>query len=128
MKTFIAAIVLLAVATALIISNALFIDGAADEMLALCDVFPEDADGFYERYDEISAAAEKIFFLWDKYFERFSVTIGFDNIDRVDDAVSDLYAAAKNRDGEAFIPAAIKFGDSLRRLRRLENFNFGRIF
>ena len=64
MKTFIAAIVLLAVATALIISNALFIDGAADKMLALCEKFPSDADGFYERYDEVSAAAEEIFVLW----------------------------------------------------------------
>ena len=128
MKTFIAAIVLLAITAALIVSNVIFVNRTTDKMLSLCDVFPADVGDFDERYEEISTAAEKIFVLWDKCFERFSLTIGFDNIDRVDDAVAELYAAAKNRDGEAFIPAAIKFGDSLRRLRRLENFNFGSIF
>ena len=128
MKTFIAALALLAVLTALIITNAACINGAADEMLALCEAFPRDSEEFNARYEAISAAAEELFDLWDKYFERFSATIGFENIDRADDALTELYAAAKNRDGEAFIPAAMKFKDSVRRLRRLENFNFGSIF
>ena len=60
MKTFIAAIVLLAITAALIVSNEIFVNRATDKMLSLCDVFPADVGDFDERYEEISTAAEKI--------------------------------------------------------------------
>ncbi|MBQ9510653.1 MAG: DUF4363 family protein [Clostridia bacterium] len=128
MKTFIAAIVLLAVTAALIIWNAAYINKIAEQMLLQSECFPHTVKEFDENHEEISAAADAIFSLWDECFGRLSATISFENIDRVDDAVAELYSAAKNHDGEAFIPAAIKFSDALRRLKRLENFNFESIF
>lgn len=128
MKTFIAAIVLLALTAGLTTWNAVYINETSGQMLDHAASFPQTVDEFEENYSEISDAAEAIFSLWDKSFGRLSAVISFDNIDRVDDAVTELCSAARNHNGESFLPAAMKFRDALSRLKKLESFNSESIF
>lgn len=123
MKTFLGAVAIFLVIIAFVIMNMVHIEKLAGEMLSLCEALPRDTDEFLRDHDRVMADVERLWTLWDKSVERFALTIGYDNIDRADDALTELYFSAKNRDGEMFVTAAGKFYDALRRLRELEQFN-----
>ncbi len=127
MKTFIVSVLLLCAVLTFIVFNTTYICSRSDEMLETVDSLPQSKEDFEA---DISAAFEKtqkLWDLWDKTIDKFAYTIGYSHIDRADDSIAELYAAAKNGDGESFIPAAMKFKDCLTRLKKLESFDFSSI-
>lgn len=128
MKAFVIALILLALVLVFALLNMSYINACTGEMLDIAAAFPKTADDFDADYQATLEAAEHLWALWDKNIDRLALTVGYDSIDRIDEAMSELYRAAGNHDGEQFTTAALKFADSLRRLRELENFNAGSIF
>lgn len=127
MKTFIVSVLLLCAVLTFIVFNTTYICSHSNEMLEIVDSLPQSKEDFEA---DISAAFEKtqkLWDLWDKTIDKFAYTIGYSHIDRADDAAAELYAAAKNGDGESFITAALKFKDCLTRLKKLESFDFSSI-
>ena len=127
MKTFIVSVLLLCAVLTSIVFNTTYICSRSDEMLETVDSLPQSKEDFEA---DISAAFEKtqkLWDLWDKTIDKFAYTIGYSHIDRADDSIAELYAAAKNGDGESFITAAMKFKDCLTRLKKLESFDFSSI-
>ena len=120
MKTFIVSVLLLCAVLTFIVFNTTYICSRSDEMLETVDSLPQSKEDFEA---DISAAFEKI----QKTIDKFAYTIGYSHIDRADDSIAELYAAAKNGDGESFITAAMKFKDCLTRLKKLESFDFSSI-
>lgn len=97
-------------------------------MLDIAEALPDEVSDFEADYDAVLSETERLWEIWDKNADRLSLTINYDNINRSDDAIAELYTAAKNHDGELFVTAALKFSDNLKRLRKLENFDPGSIF
>ncbi len=128
MKTFIIALSLLLVVVAFALINMIYISGCVGEMLDIAENLPKNKDEFEANYQAPLDSAEHLWAIWDSNIERLAYTVSYETIDRADDAMSDLYRAAQNRDGEEFTAAVLKFADSIRRLRELENFNANSIF
>ena len=98
MKTFIVSVLLLCAVLTFIVFNTTYICSRSDEMLETVDSLPQSKEDFEA---DISAAFEKtqnLWDLWDKTIDKFAYTIGYSHIDRADDSIAELYAAAKNGD------------------------------
>lgn len=95
MKTFIVSVLLLCAVLTFIVFNTTYICSRSDEMLETVDSLPQSKEDFEA---DISAAFEKtqkLWDLWDKTIDKFAYTIGYSHIDRADDSIAELYAAAK---------------------------------
>ena len=124
MKTFAVSLLLICAVIAFTVFNTVCIVGRSNEMLAIADSLPQTKSDFEADIPSALEKTEELWSIWDKTIDRFAYTIGYSHIDRADDAIAELYAAAKNGAGASFVPAAIKFRDALSRLKRLESFDF----
>lgn len=127
MKTFIISVLLLCAVLTFTIFNSAYICSRSDEMLEAVGSLPQSKEDFAADIPSALEKTQKLWNLWDKTIDRFACTIGYGHIDRADDAIAELYAAAKNGDGESFVTAAMKFKDCLTRLKKLESFDIGSI-
>lgn len=122
MKTFLVSLVLTAAVLTFVICNSLYIGGKIEELLAIAEELPADADAF-----EADAAAEEkmeqLWTLWDESFERIAFTSGYENLNRADDAILTMYISFQNRNADDFTIARMTFCDGLKRLKMLESFS-----
>ena len=125
MKTSIVSLLLLCAVLTFIIFNTAYIGHLSDEMLSLAEDLPGTKEAFEADISSALEKTQKLWDLWDKTIDKFTFTIGYGHIDRTDDAIIELYSAAKNGDGDSFITAAAKFCDCLTRMKKLESFDFG---
>lgn len=127
MKTFIVSLLLICVVIAFTVTNTVYIVGRSNEMLEIAGALPKNKTDFEKDIPSAIEKAEQLWSIWDKTIDRFAYTIGYGHIDRADDAIAELYAAAKNGDGDSFVTAALKFRDALSRMKKLESFDFDSI-
>ena len=128
MKTFIASIAIIMAVLTFVICNAAIVTGKIDELLTIAEALPADADAFDEAYDALAGEMERLRALWDKTMPFLAVTVGYDNLNRADEAFVSLYVNYENRNGDDFTVARMHFCDGLRRLRMLEGFHPNGIF
>lgn len=127
MKTFIISLLLLGAVLTFTVLNTMYICSRSDAMLEIVDSLPQSKKDFDTDTPAALEKAQRLWNIWDETIDRFAYTIGYSHIDRADDSIAELYAAAKNGDGESFITAAMKFKDCLTRLKKLESFDFSSI-
>ncbi len=120
MKTFIIALLIMALVLCFVIWNSISITKKIDALLKLAQSFPDNAEAFESHSTAIAADVEKFYALWDKTITRLAYTSGYENLNRADAAVILLYAGYQNRCATDFVNARYDFIDALSRLRELE--------
>ena len=123
MKTFITALLIMAVVLTFVICNTVYITGKIDAMLTLAESLPADADAFDADYDNTKQVVEQLWEMWDSSIDAIAFTAGYDNINRADDAITTLCISYQNQNGDDFSVARQSFCDSIKRLRKLESFH-----
>ncbi len=127
MKTFLAAVTILAAVISFTVWNAIDLQKTFEEMLTLAQSLPFEAEDF-KRDRETEITVDKLYRLWDKNFNRIAFTSGYENCNRADEAISALFIHYKNGNASDFTHARLVFWDSICRLKMLENFHFDSIF
>ncbi len=123
MKAFLAALTALLVLTALVAVNSVLICRRIDRLLQAAELLPEsDVSG-----EEAKEAVEALYSLWDVTVEPLSLTVGYQLIDRADDAVEEMISAVKS-DGGSYVQARRRFIDALKRMRKLQGLTFTGVF
>ena len=124
MKAFIVSLAALVILAAAVTVNSVFICGRIDEIMSCAELLPEldpSADGARE-------TSERLYALWDRTVEPLSYTVGYQLIDRADDAIEEIAAAiAAGTDGN-YASARRRFIDSLKRMRKLQGLTFTGVF
>lgn len=128
MKTFICALVIVFALCGCVVLNMISINKTIDEMLDIACSVPERDSDISEDFSDISESVEKLWELWDKKIAKLAFTVGYDDINRADDAMSELYTSYITKTKDSFITARMKFIDAIRRIRQMENFNLHSIF
>ena len=127
MKTFIASIIILALLISLVFGFSHVIVERISELTLLALGLPQSADGF-DAESELAEKTEKLFSLWSRSMEFLPYTISYDMLDRADEAVLALSAAAEARCCEDFLSARLRFLDAMQRLNALFGFSLSSIF
>lgn len=128
MKTFVCALIIVCILTACVVLNMAMLNRMIDEMLDIAYSFPENDDGIADDFSNISESVEKFWDLWDKNITKISYTISYDDINRADDAINELYTSCITKTKDTFITSRMKAIDALRRIRQMENFNLQSLF
>ena len=128
MKTFIASLSIIMAVLIFVICNAATVTGKLNVLLEITEALPADAEAFDAEADDIADEVERLRVLWDETMPYLSLTVGYDNLNRTDEAFIALYVSYGNRNGDDFTVARMHFFDGLRRLRMLEGFHPSGIF
>lgn len=128
MKTFICALVIVCILTGVVVLNMLSINRTVDEMLDIASSVPENDDDIADDFSDVAEKIEKLWELWDKKITKLAYTVGYDDINRADDAMCELYTSYVTKSKDSFITARLKFIDAVRRIKQMENFNPHSIF
>lgn len=118
MKTFIGALVTLAVLTGLVIGNTVYIQDKTADLLAACDGLPETADG-----DGFDDAFGKINGIWDGCRGVICLSVSHAEAEMIDEALTELDARRRAGDGAGYVSARAKLLDEIRELGRTESFS-----
>ena len=127
MKTFIASIIILALLISLVFGFSHIICERLAEICLLALGLPQSAEGFDSEV-ELLEKTEKLFSLWSRSMEFLPYTISYDMLDRADEAVLALFAAAEARCCEDFLAARLRFLDSVQRLHAIFGFSLSSVF
>lgn len=128
MRTFIVSLVILTLIAVLVIWNAVYIGSTADALLTLAESLPADKDAFERGGEDAALIMDSLYRLWDDRFPRLSFIVGYDNINRADDAVLQMRVCFDNDNADDFCVVQAIFCDGIRRLQSLEGFSFHGIF
>lgn len=128
MKTFICALVIVCILTGVVVLNMLSINRTVDEMLDIASSVPEHDDDIADDFSDVADKIEKLWELWDKKITKLAYTVGYDDINRADDAMCEFYTSYVTKSKDSFITARLKFIDAVRRIKQMENFNPHSIF
>lgn len=128
MKTFICALAIVCILTGIVVLNMLSINRTVDEMLDIAASVPERDGDIADDFSDVAEKVEKLRKLWDKKITKLAYTVGYDDINRADDAMSELYTSYLTKSKDSFITARLKFIDAMRRIKQMENFNPHSIF
>lgn len=128
MKTFICALAVVCILTGAVVLNMLSINRSVDEMLDIASSVPGHDGDIADDFSDVAEKVEKLWKLWDKKITKLAYTVGYDDINRADDAMSELYTSYITKSKEGFITARLKFIDAVRRIKQMENFNLHSIF
>jgi hypothetical protein len=123
MKSFIIALILLFSVTLFVSINAVITVRSIDELLLLTDTLPQNEDAFANDPEKTAETVQQLTSLWDEIFPRITLTVGYENTNRCDEAISALAMHFENQNGEDFTVALSAFRDGLARLRILEGFH-----
>lgn len=129
MKTFLISIGVTVVMFVLVGLNMCMVNRETDALFSLIEELPQSTES-YSAFDSetLGSLTDGIVSRWESGIERFSSTLGYDNVNRASDAVNELSAAYTADDSESYIRAADKLRDALERLRMMENISFDSIF
>ena len=117
MKEAIAALVLLALLIGFVVWNALYINNVAIRLTEAVGALPDIAD------PGCSAAAKALHDEWEKYAPVIGISVSYSVADRVGEQSAVLAACAACGDEPGYASARALLADSLRDLRRAEQFS-----
>lgn len=119
MKTFISALIIFALLCASVAGISFFV---AERMQALCTsalALPATAEEFRADTEGARAGARTLCALWARSMDILPYFIGYDMLDRADDAALCLLAAAEAQSAEDFLAARLRFIDAAKRIALL---------
>lgn len=119
MKSFICSLLTLAVLTAVVITNCIYVKGCAEELMSL-------ADGL--QYDSPSSDIARIKDRWDSCKKLISLSVDHKETDEIDDTLSKLETHAQLGALSAFASELTALKCQLQRLAESESFSPDRIF
>ncbi len=117
MKTFIASVVIFMLIVCAVVTVSIFSIRAMDELVALSDALPQDAESFEREYDDIAGKIKYLEEQWSRRIEALSYMMGYDILDRADEAAVSLVSAYKSAEAEEFLLSNEKFRDCVLRMR-----------
>ena len=118
MKTFIAALIILAMLCTFVCGISYFAHKRISTLVRFVCALPASTESFFCE-EHLAARAEEFCTLWAESMEFFTYIMGYDMLDRADDAALALCAAAKARCAEDFISARLRFLDAMGRIQML---------
>ena len=127
MKTFLAALLLMAVIVSFSALNTALVLKKTDELLELAESFPMNDMEFEAKKKELSEKVTDFAALWSKAIPFLAYTSNYQNLNRADEAVTLLFAGFQSNSAADFIAARYDFLDAMRRLRGLEALSFSSI-
>lgn len=118
MKTFIGALVTLALLTGLVIGNTVYIQDKTADLIEACNKLPGavGADGFDGAFGEIND-------IWDRCRDMICLSVSHAEAEMIDEALTELLSRQRAGDGAGYISARAKLLDEIRELRRTESFS-----
>jgi len=118
MKTFIAALIIFAVLCTLVCNVSSYIKEQTGLLSELAEALPESTEAF--RNDkEVAQKTKELCALWAQSMVVFPYIMGYDMLDRADEAALSLAAAAETKSEEDFLAARLRFIDAIGRLSGL---------
>ena len=124
MKAFIAALAALIILAALVTVNSVLICRRIDSLLQAAERLPENSVS----EENAKTAADALYSLWDETVEPLSLTVGYQLIDRADDAIEEMISSVKSDGKGDYVSARRRFIDALKRMRKLQGFTFTGVF
>ncbi|MBO5005964.1 MAG: DUF4363 family protein [Clostridia bacterium] len=124
MKTFVSCLIIFALLCTFVFTDSFFKGESIARLLEMAEALPEDDESFENNKEELSEKAEKIYSLWKKSRKKLEYVASYALIEAADEAMGELYGAYKANDADGFLPAAVKFRDSLERLAVLFGVSF----
>ena len=124
MKAFILSLCALVILAAAVTVNSVFICNRIDQLTGYASLLPEtdpSAEGAKE-------TADRLYALWDRTVEPFSYTVGYQLLDRADDAIEEILASVETNNGGSYAQARRRFLDALARMRKLQGLTFTGVF
>ena len=128
MKTFLAALLLMAVIVGFAALNTILVIKKTDELLGIAESFPANDIQFEAKKNDLSEKVTDFATLWSKAIPFLAYTSNYQNLNRADEAVTLLYASFQSDPAADFIAARYDFLDAMRRLRSLEAISFSSVF
>ena len=123
MKTFISALIILALLCTSVALVSHFISKRTHELSSLATSLPSSSEAF-QSDRELSQKTEKLRTLWARSMAVFPYIMSYDILDRADDAVLSLSAAAETESEEDFLAARLRFIDAVSRISGLFTLSF----
>ncbi|MBQ8404758.1 MAG: hypothetical protein IJX55_10130 [Clostridia bacterium] len=124
MKTFIVALIIFALLCGAIFGVSSFVLGRISELSGLALALAEDEAEFFPPSERLLSGTEEFFALWDKSMRVFPYIMGYEMLDRADEAALSLRSYAKSGERAEFLAAKMRFLDSVERLRELFSVRF----
>lgn len=124
LKTFIAATIIFALLCSAIFGISSAVVQRLGELTALALALPEDAGEFSPPSERLLSQTTQLGVLWEKSMHFFPYIMGYEMLDRADEAALSLAAYAKSGEQAEFLAAKTRFLDSVARLRELFGVNF----
>lgn len=122
MKVFIGAIILTAIIFALAVINMNVICSSIDTLLEMISSLPTSSD------DKRNDIADEIARFWSDIIERIAFTTSYSDIDRADDAITEIVSHLRLGNTDELFVSRQKALDALKRLRRLASVTKESIF
>jgi len=126
MRSFVSAIVILALTLGVVIVNMLYVGQILGELEDIISSLPDDKKAFVSGGFE--EEIEKLWEIWDEGVGIIALTTGYPDIDRADDAIIEAVQSYRNGDMEGFLTARIRAGDAVARMKKLASVSFESIF
>ncbi len=122
MKEVIAVLILLLLLVGFVVWNAIYINNVATRLADMVEALPGITD------PACPAAAEALHKEWEKYAPIVGFSVSYSVADRVGEQSSVLSACAECGDEAGYVSARALLADSLRDLRRAEQFSIRSLF
>ena len=123
MKTFISAIIIFALVLASVFSLSYFFTEKLEYLSALAADIPENAETLDKNKEQGFARIKELYSAWDKSMQVFPYFIGYDMLDRADEAAQTLISCALSGEVNELFSARLKFRDAIERLKELCRIN-----
>lgn len=121
MKTFIIALCVFCVITAAVIWGGIFIERSCTELEELVTALPpEAAPGISDFDDEFSSRLAAYDSYWQSRRAFFDLTIGHDEVEKIEDALDELIVRYSYDDGAGYMSARRRLIELIRRIRDTE--------
>ena len=119
MKSFIFAIIIFALVLASVFSLSYFFTCKLEHLSLLAVSIPENAAEFNENKEKSFSKIKELYKVWDKSMNIFPYFIGYDMLDKADEAAQTLISSAYSGEAEEVFSARLKFLDAVQRLKKL---------
>ena len=124
MRSFILALAALLLLASAVAANSAFVCRRLDEITQCAKLLPE----LDPKEEGAKETAHRLYSLWDRTVEPLSYTVGYQLIDRADDAIEEIVAAVETENDGNFAQARRRFLDAVGRMRKLQGLTFTGVF
>ena len=119
MKTFVSAVLIFFILCAGVIFISLNISEKLSELYDIASSLPETKEELERDQHHTFSVTRELYSHWNKSMGVFKHFIGYDILDKADEAAMVLFSCAESGETNEFFSARLKFCDAVQRLKRL---------